>query len=453
MSENAKQETANGGSALVLLALLSAIALGCAAAVPAGSVPEPTPAASPTPSDPRSTSSTGASSPPSAPAPRRTTESWAQLVKEGRGHLQRRELAEAEDRFLRAYDLTRDFRPGDPRTNTSVPNLQRLASAFLRAGSSASFARMMELLIHIGSEVPAARNPELARLLQRLASMRILQERPAEARDALELTLAILKEAKGVESGALVGVHSQLGLSLIELGELEAAEIHIDRAAEIGEAVSGKGSALYATSLVPRAKLELARGNVDEAREALLAAVALNEQQHGENNPATARVVRELAIFEQTAGDYSAAEKSFDRMIAIWDSLPNESYQHAQSRNELAWFLVETGQAKQAEAPARSAFGLLEEKGTGGQALAAIADTLATALRDQGKYEEAERLYQSALLEGAKAEGLPGWELLPIAERYAVLLEETGRSAEAEDVRSRWQKTTLGTSPLEGDAP
>ena len=256
-----------------------------------------------------------------------------------------------------------------------------------------------------------------------------------------------------MESGALVGVHSQLGLSLIELGELEAAEIHIDRAAEIGEAVGGKGSALYATSLVPRAKLELARGNVDEAREALLAAVALNEQQHGENSPATARVVRELAIFEQTAGDYSAAEKSFDRVIAIWDSLPNESYQHAQSRNELAWFLVETGQAKQAEAPARSAFGLLEEKGIGGQALAAIADTLATALRNQGKYEEAERLYQSALLEGAKAEGLPGWELLPIAERYAVLLEETGRSAEAEDVRSRWQQATPGTSPLEGGAP
>jgi tetratricopeptide (TPR) repeat protein len=138
-------------------------------------------------------------------------------------------------------------------------------------------------------------------------------------------------------------------------------------------------------------------------------------------------------------GQYEAAEEHFDRVISIWDAIPNEHHQRALSRNELAWFLVETGQAEQAEAPARSALGMLEERQIGGQPLAAITDTLATALRNQGKYGEAEPLYQEALTEGAKAMGLPGWDVVAIADRYATLLEQTDRAAEADELRERWR--------------
>jgi tetratricopeptide (TPR) repeat protein len=153
-------------------------------------------------------------------------------------------------------------------------------------------------------------------------------------------------------------------------------------------------------------------------------------------------VIRELALFEQNVGDYAAAERNFDRAIEIWDALPRESYQQAMSRNELAWFLVETGQAKLAEAPARSALGILEEREVEGQPLAAVADTLATCLRDQARYEEAEGLYKQALDEGTKGSSLPGWDVAEIAERYSVLLEETGRAAEAEELRMRWGSAT-----------
>ena len=82
---------------------------------------------------------------------------------------------------------------------------------------------------------------------------------------------------------------------------------------------------------------------------------------------------------------------------------------------------------------------MLEEQEAGGQPLAAVADTLATALRDQKKHAEAEGLYQVALTEGAKAEGLAGWDVTDIADRYADLLDQMGRPADADELRRRWR--------------
>ena len=196
---------------------------------------------------------------------------------------------------------------------------------------------------------------------------------------------------------------------------------------------------LHVRTLTPRAKLEMAKGNTEEAREAMREAVEITEEQTGTESSATAQILREFALFEQEAGRDDQAVMHFDRVITIWDSLPRERYQRAQSRNELAWFLVETGQPALAEAPARSGLDMLEEQGIGGQPLAGVADTLATSLRDQEKYEEAEPLYQIALVEGAKAADLPGWDLNPIADRYAELLDLTGRFEDAEELRRRWR--------------
>ena len=415
---------------------ITALLVACESAVPVERLPpEPAQApefvdtvpADPTPSQPLTEK---------ARVPRAT---WSSLLKQGRGHLKRGELASAEDSFTRAYDLARGYRDGDPRTRASYRNLERVAAAFLATGDSTSFARVMELLVFVSNEVPRARDAELARLLQDLATTRNLQKRPAEARDALLLALEILENEPGAEHASLVGIHSQLGLAHIELNELEVAEVEIDRASQIALSREDPPGPLYATSLIARARLELARSNIEAARNALTSAVDINEEQYGSEHAATARVVRELALFEQETGHHPAAEEHLDRVISIWDAIPNEHYQRAQSRNDLAWFLVEIGQPERAEAPARSALVMLEDMEVGGQPLAGIADTLATALRDQSKHEEAESLYQQALEEGAKALGLAGWDLVAIADRYATLLEQTNRSAEATELRRRWR--------------
>jgi len=376
---------------------------------------------------------------PDSEKPRVPQASWSSLVKQGRGHLQRDEFAAAEDSFTRSYDLTRGYRKGDPRTSASYRNLERVATAYLATGDSLGFGRVMELLIFVSGEVPSARNSDFARLLQDLASTRTLQKRPAEARDALLLALDILEAELGAEHSSLVGVRSQLGLTHLELGEPQMAEAEILRASQIALAHEDAPGPLYAGSLVARAQLELTRGNADEARNTLLSALDINEEHFGSEHAATARVVRELALLEQETDHNPAAEEHFDRVISIWDALPREHYQQAQSRNELAWFLVETGQPARAEAPARSALGMLEEKNIGGQPRAGVADTLATALRDQGKHEEAESLYRQALEEGTKTLGRAGWDLDAIAERYATLLELTNRASEADELRQRWR--------------
>lgn len=426
------------------LLAIAALLVGCESAVPV----EPFPAApgqvDGLPADP--TASRPLREKAGVPRP-----SWSSLVKQGRAHLQRGEFADAEDSFTHAYDLARGFHDGDPRTRANYRNLQRVASAYLAAGDSVSFARMMELLVFVSSEVPSARNAELARLLQQLATTRSLQARPAEGRDALLLALEILENELGAEHTALVGLHSQLGLTHIELNELDLAEVEIEQASQIALALEDPPGPLYAKSLTMRSRLELARGNVDEARSALTSAIDLNEKHFGSEHAATARVVREFALLEQQAGQHQAAEMHFDRAISIWDAIPNEHYQRAQSRNELAWFLVEIGQPERAEAPARSALGMLEERDVAGQPFAAIADTLATALRDQDKHEEAESLYREALEEGARSSGLAGWDLVAIADRYATLLERTQRAAEADELRRRW-RTAIPEDPT-SEAP
>jgi tetratricopeptide (TPR) repeat protein len=419
---------------LLLLACACLAASGCSTAVRHDPNHAPSPAPVVTPLDPVNRSPLRADT-----AAVKSGQSWSELVKAGRAHLQRGELPEAEDSFARAYDLARTLRPSDARVTASVNNLQRVAEAYLRIGQSTSFARVVELLVHVSSELPTARTRELARLLQQLATLRSLDGRPAEALETLELAREILEEEGGAGDAAQVGVLAQLALVQVELGDLDAAEQNLDRAAEIAGRVGGDDGLLVATTLLPRARLELARGNPEAARQSVLATIEVHEVQFGANHPATARVLREAALFEQEAGDTAAAEKHFNQVIEIWDALPNEHYQRAQSRNELAWLLVETGAPQYAEAPARAALGILEERQVGGQPLAAIADTLATALRDQRKYDEAEDLYQDALIEGAKASGLAGWDMAQIAERYAVLLEETGRPAEAADLRRQWQ--------------
>ena len=319
-------------------------------------------------------------------------------------------------------------------------NLQRVAAAHLAAGDSTSFARVMEHIVYISGEEPIARTSETARLLQELAATRLMQQRPTDARDALLLALAILEEEGQASDAAMVGVRSQLGVAHLEGGNLESAEAEIDAAARLALGSGDDKGPLYAKTLVPRAQLEMARGNVQEARDAMAEALEITEEHFGIESAATARVVREMALLEQEAGDFAEAEKHFDQAIAIWDALHGERFQRAQSRNELAWFLVETGQAEHAEAPARSALAMLEEKEIGGQPLAAVADTLATSLRDQGKYAEAEPLYQEALLEGSKADRLAGWSVDEIAERYAEMLDRMDRPADATEIRQRWRE-------------
>ena len=427
------------------LGLLAAGSLhGCAAAVPVSELP-PTPATAATaPVAPSATAETPASAPtagaPSvlASARNRGRERWSDLVKDGRTSLQLGKLADAEDSFTRAYDLTRAYRHGDPRTRTSISNLERVAAAYLAAGDGTGFGRVMDLLVFVSGETSEARTLELAQLLQSLATTRTLQGRPDDAREALELSLAIVTEQKGADDAASVGIHTQLALTEISLGDLDDAQVHVDRAAQIASAAGGERSIPYAKTLLARATLEHARGDDDAAQKTLVTAVDIHEETLGPNDPATARVVRELAMFEQKAGRDGEAEKSFQRVVDIWDAVPNGAFQRAQSRNELAWFFVETGQPAKAEAPARSALAMLEDQKKDGQPVAAVADTLATALRDQGKLAEAEPLYQRALAEAAKAQALPGWSAAPIALRYAELLEETGRDRQAQELRDRF---------------
>jgi len=428
---------------------LFSCALGCALGKPVGqppasrvAVPAPAPAAepstipsAPTASPPSVSTAPSPAAPRVAPLPPSPVASWSEYNRAGREALRLRDLPEAELSFTDAYALTRTFRAGDPRTEATVKNLQRVANGYLQTYRMVGFERVMGLLAQISIETPRTRTPEFAKLFTTLAVTFTAEGRHAEARDALERAIEIQGARSRQSDPALVSMHAQLGITYLELGDEKLGRYHVQMALGIAETSEGADGPLYAQALVGKARLESLGGSNAQAERDLRKALETLVREFGDGSPAIAGVVRELAGLYQRIGLDGDAEREYARVVSIWDGIPGERFQQALSRNDLAWFLVETGKPADAERYARDALDLLDAQGVEGQPLASVADTLATALRDQRKYEEAEALYRRAMLAGEAGDALPGFSTDAIAQRYAALLDATGRAAEATELR------------------
>jgi len=384
---------------------------------------------------------------------------WSELSKSGRSDLLFHRYEEAEKKFEAALELSREYRPSDVRRRSSLGNLERLATAYWKAGRRRDFDRVMELLLEAAPEVPTYQTETLTDGLLLLGVRKRSQGDLEVSREALELALSISTQMAGERDIGVARIHMELGLTCLDSGDLDRAERELTETLDIIEESAGRESRAYAGVLIAMAKLHEAQQRGDVAETEFRRAVELNRAAGGASHNATMNAMVALARFYQRQNRMDDAEATFKEMVAAQREADETTLSYVQGLNALAWFYVDTGRPGEAEAPARAALETLDSMNVGGASRATVLDTLATSLRDRGLYPEAEKLYLQAI-EESRGGTRPG-EADEIVGRYAELLRQQGRGAEADQLLEKLRDPSLdsgqagshvGVTPEVGEA-
>jgi tetratricopeptide (TPR) repeat protein len=368
---------------------------------------------------------------------------WSELSKSGRDHLLFRRYERAEEAFGAALELSRAYRPSDVRRRSSLGNLQQLARAYLGEGLPQDFARVMLLVMESCRDVPAAQNDALTENLLLLGRLQRSDGQLEVSREALELTLSIQIRTAGERDVGVAHTRRELGLTLIDSGDLDRAEQEIMEASGIVEASVGSGHPAFADALSAMARLREAQQRGDEAEVALQRAVEINRGAAGPAHRTTVNAMGELVRFYQRNDRANDVETTLEEMVAAQREKNAQSLLYIQALNELAWFYLKSQRPAEAESPARTALEILESGKAGNPVKAAVFDTLATSLRQQGQYPESEKFYLQAI-ETSRASANKG-DLEAIANRYSELLRHQGREAEAEHLLETLHNPSSGS--------
>jgi tetratricopeptide (TPR) repeat protein len=225
--------------------------------------------------------------------------------------------------WLRAetYSVLADIHASNGRATARQSALRQAIELYLEAGELTSagtrLTQLGELAAQAGDEDTAAEHYErgvallrqvdapvpLARGLRRLATSRFSAGATEVAADLYQQCLALLQEA-GEPIGELC-IHTELGLALIDLDQLDEATSHIDRAMALSEQVTDVPT-YPAYARLGRAVLLARHGRTDEARTDLLEAVpALSTMPTAQ----TTALIR-LSRIHRQAGDDAAADEA-----------------------------------------------------------------------------------------------------------------------------------------------
>jgi tetratricopeptide (TPR) repeat protein len=135
---------------------------------------------------------------------------------------------------------------------------------------------------------------------------------------------------------------------------------------------------------------------------------------------------------------FRAAEESFQRVIAIREKLlRGDKPALVPSLRNLGELYLATDHPTEAEAILRRALAIRQMGDPENAGAAEILAMLASALRNQKKYAEAEPLFQRALQIQEQKLGADHPDLIVTLQAYAILLERTGRKADAKKLETR----------------
>jgi len=390
-------------------------------------------------------------SPPPAP-PRATPEEillWSELLKSGRDHLRFGRYEEAEEDFEAALEISRSYRPSDVRRRSSIGNMRHLAVAYWSVRRPQDFARVMEQLLQDCREVPASQTAAMADALLLLGTVSRQEGELTASREALELSLAIRIETVGERDIDVGRVRRELGLTWIELGDLDRAETEIVTATDIAAEDVGREHPRYANMLTAMSQLREAQGRIDDAEAELQRAVEIVRAAAGPSHRATVSAMMQLAQFYQRNDRLTDAATTLEAIVTVYREAEAEGPSHIQSMNSLAQFYIETGQLAKAEAEARKALAIFERRNAVGPLRAIVLDTLATSLQQQKRYLESEKRYLEAIAQCRRKDGTPADQFDEIAGHYAELLRLLGRDAEAEGLPEKLRQSLSDTGPSE----
>ena len=170
---------------------------------------------------------------------------------------------EAENQFLAALQIAKNFGLEDPRLATSLNNL---ASLYQAQRKYAQAELLFERALAIREKSLGPEHPDLATSLNNLGSLYHNQEKYSEAKPLYWRSLAIREKALGLEHLRVAESLSNLAVLYNNQGKYAEAEPLFKRSLEIRETSLGPEHPGLATNLINLAELYRAQGKYSEAK-------------------------------------------------------------------------------------------------------------------------------------------------------------------------------------------
>lgn len=178
----------------------------------------------------------------------------------------------------------------------------------------------------------------------------------------------------------------------------DATESILGLALELRRKSLGENDPAVATTLSDLATLAFERGLWGRSEELERRALGIRRSSLGENDPAVATSLRELGAIYTYQGRYSEAEASFTAALALFERAdPPDPLAVADALGSLGEVYRAQGRHREAEERLRRAIELMRQIGETDPAVATALNNLAGLYKDQSRYDEAEPLFARAL--------------------------------------------------------
>lgn len=177
-----------------------------------------------------------------------------------------------------------------------------------------------------------------------------------------------------------------------------------------------------------------------EARSYFDQALKVRSTKFGAESIPAYTTIYDTAYNSYVAGDYAESKRLFEQASAIAGKLPADESAHrvAASRNGIAACLLKLGDTKQAK-EILAEFVKTDKKGFPHVSASYTVGRLGQIFDRQGRDQEAEGFYKDAVAINEITGQTTDPEFLEAATRYERLLERTGKTTEAADLRRRLQ--------------
>ena len=227
-------------------------------------------------------------------------------------------------------------------------------------------------------------------------------------------------------------VRGNRGATYVEMGQFERGRADIEQVLVAQKAQLGPRDAQVGLNTFNLAVVDLATGRLDEAERELREAREIFVEVMGEESVYVAIVTATQGALARTRGDFHSAISLGEAAVAMLRAgFPGPHELLATGLTELGATHQEAGSSARAEKYLREALAVFEQSvGRGTSSVAITLTTLGAALTEQGRYEEAERLFvqSDAILAGYGPHVSRAQNDLV----YAGLLVERGEKEQAE---------------------
>jgi tetratricopeptide (TPR) repeat protein len=292
-------------------------------------------------------------------------------------------------------------------------DLNNLACLYWSQGKYEETEPLFQSALEIRRQQLGHEDPDTAEAFNNLACLYQTRGKYKESESFFQQALVIYKQIYGPGDPAVGTVQSNLAEVYRRLGRYEEADSLLGGSLSIHKELSGPEHLDTAHILHKQAVLYCDRGRYEEAKKLFECTRGIYEKSLGRKHPNTAQIIHGMAEVSRVQGKYEEAEKAFQSALTTLEqTLGSEHSATASVLNSLAFLYLKQGKYtyvkqercmkqgryEEAEKLFQHALEIRKQKqGLEHPCTALILHNLALLYYAQDKYEEAEELFQSAL--------------------------------------------------------